>query len=265
MEPLRASTRATGSPVVNSPVGVATQATQPCYDVLVSDYKDVYREQPELYDELVSAEDSDDNISGTILSLCDVAGATIVEAGAGTGRLTRLMLEAGASRIIATEIEPAMLAIAEESLAAYAGKLECLVADARSLPVDDGIADISMAGWVFGHFRSWMPENWRDEVGAAVSHLERVTRAGGTAIVIETLGTGTEVPAPAQGLLEYYLWLEEERGFTRTTIRTDYLFASVAEAERVTGAFFGSDFAATVREQQWKRVPECTGIWAKTV
>jgi ubiquinone/menaquinone biosynthesis C-methylase UbiE len=230
----------------------------------LSNYKNVYREQAELYDELVAAEDVDGNLSRTLLDVCDIAGATVVEAGAGTGRLTRLMLEAGASRIIATEIEPAMLAIAEKSLAAYAPKLECLVADARSLPVEDNVADIAIAGWVFGHFRSWMPENWQNEVGAAVSHLERVTRAGGTAIVIETLGTGTEVPAPAQGLLEYYQWLEDERGFVRTSIRTDYLFESVQEAERVTGAFFGNDFAANVREQQWRRVPECTGVWTRS-
>lgn len=243
----------------------ATRGTWVCYDDLVSDYKAVYREQPELYDELVRAEDTDGNLRRTLLEVCEVAGATIVEAGAGTGRLTRLMLQAGATRIVATEIEPAMLAIAKQSLTKYASQLECLVADARSLPVADGLADIAMAGWVFGHFRSWMPENWRNEIGTAVSQLERVTRAGGTAIIIETLGTGTEAPAPTEGLLEYYLWLEEERGFTRTTIRTDYLFASVAEAERVTGAFFGQEFAAKVDEQQWQRVPECTGVWTKTV
>lgn len=231
----------------------------------MSSYKNVYREQPQLYDALVRAEDTDDNIRQTLLEVCTLEGATIVEAGAGTGRLTRLMLEAGAARIIATEIEPAMLAIAQKSLAHYAGKLECLVADARQLPAQDAIADVAIAGWVFGHFRSWMPDNWQSEVGAAVSHLERVTRPGGTVIVIETLGTGTESPAPAEALLEYYKWLEEERGFARTAIRTDYLFESVAEAERITGAFFGNDFAAKVREQQWRRVPECTGIWTRTV
>lgn len=236
-----------------------------CYDDSVSNYKDVYRNQPELYDELVTAEDADGNLQTTLHELCEVAGATVAEAGAGTGRLTRIMLEAGVARIVATEIEPAMLAIAEQSLASYKGKLECLVADARSLPLDDDMADVAMAGWVFGHFRSWMPELWRDEVGAAVSQLERVTRPGGTVIVIETLGTGTEVPAPAEGLVEYYQWLEQERGFARTEIRSDYLFSSVDDAVRVTGAFFGNDFAANVREKQWRRVPECTGIWSKRV
>lgn len=231
----------------------------------MSNYQSVYREHPEIYDELVRAEDTDGNLRRALLECCDVAGATVVESGAGTGRLTRLMLEAGAARMVATEIEPAMLALAEKSLASYGDKLECLVADARSLPIEDNLADIAMAGWVFGHFRSWMPDNWRDEVGAAVSHLERVTRSGGTAIVIETLGTGTEVPAPGADLLEYYQWLEQDRGFARRAIRTDYLFGSVEDAERVTGAFFGDDFATNVREQEWRRVPECTGVWTRTI
>lgn len=228
------------------------------------DYKNVYRDGPELYDELVSAEDVDGNLRRAILHRCDVTEKTVVEAGAGTGRLTRILLESGAARVVATELEPAMLALAEQSLQNYGVRLECVVADARTLPVEDNCADLGIAGWVFGHFRSWMADNWKEEVGAALQELERATRLGGTVIVIETLGTGTESPAPAPGLLEYYEWLEE-RGYTRISIRTDYLFASVEDAERVTGAFFGQEFAVKVRERKWQRVPECTGIWSKTL
>ena len=129
----------------------------------------------------------------------------------------------------------------------------------------DNTADIAIAGWVFGHFRSWSADDWRKQVGTALSHLERVTCAGGTVVIIETLGTGSESPSPTAELLEYYEWLETQRGYVRTSIRSDYLFPSVDDAERVMGAFFGDDFAAKVRDRQWRRIPECTGIWSKTI
>ncbi len=229
------------------------------------DYKSVYREHPDLYDELVLAEDADGCLLQAIETCCELPGARIVEAGAGTGRITRVLLEAGAAHVIATEIETAMLSHAEHALASYSTKLECIVADARSLPVDAGGADLAIAGWVFGHFRSWMADDWKREAGKAVSELERATRAGGTAIVVETLGTGAEEPEPAPELAEYYEWLESERGFVRQSIRTDYVFATVSEAARVTGFFFGDDFAAKVREHDWSRVPECTGVWSRKV
>ncbi len=83
--------------------------------------------------------------------------------------------------------------------------------------------------------------------------------------MIETLGTGSEHPSPTAELQEYYQWLETQRGYVRTSIRSDYLFASVADAERVTEAFFGDDFAAKVRDPKWQRIPECTGIWSKNI
>ena len=45
-------------------------------------------------------------------------------------------------------------------------------------------------------------------------------------------------------------------------IRTDYRFDDVDTAAAVTGFFFGDQFAARVRRESWRRVPECTGIWS---
>ncbi len=191
----------------------------------MANYKQIYQHEPALYDELVCAEDVDGNLRQALLKLCSVRGSTVVEAGAGTGRLTRLMLEEGAAHVIATELEAAMLALAARSLEGFGDSLQCIVADARQLPVADNTADIAIAGWVFGHFRAWSADGWREEIGAALSHLERVTCAGGTVVVIETLGTGSEHPSPTPELQEYYQWLETQRGYVRTSIRSDYLFA----------------------------------------
>ena len=99
-----------------------------------------------------------------------------------------------------------------------------------------------------------------------IDEMARALMPGGQLVVIETLGTGSEVPsAPNPGLAELYGWLEEERGMRRTVIRTDYQFPDVATAAEVTGFFFGEAFAERVRREGWARVPECTGIWSRAV
>jgi ubiquinone/menaquinone biosynthesis C-methylase UbiE len=136
------------------------------------------------------------------------------------------------------------------------------VADNRKIPVDAAAADLSIQGWSFGHFCGWYPDTWRDEIGKAVDEMKRVLRPGGTAIILETLGTGRETPqAPNEGLSAYYRWLETEQGFTGTWIRTDYQFESVDEAQSLAAFFFGDELASEVVKRNWVILPECTGVW----
>ncbi len=94
--------------------------------------------------------------------------------------------------------------------------------------------------------------------------MDRALAPGGTLMVIETLGTGTDVPAPPTAeLAEYYAWLEGEWGMRRETVRTDYRFPDVTSAARITGFFFGAEFGELVRERRWTRIPECTGLWSR--
>lgn len=234
------------------------------------EHAEIYARHAAEYDELVRAEDCDGNLLPAIAELCPLEGAKVVEVGAGTGRIAR-QLAPRLRRYVGTDREEAMLAIARAHFTALAERgalpeeldwtfTRC---DARELTVASGWADLAIAGWVFGHLREWMPEGWQDEVGKALAELRRVLRPGGTALIIETLGTGATEPAPpTEGLAEYYAWLEAQ-GFIRTAIRTDYQFNSVGEAARVTGFFFGEAFAARVRQQGWARIPECTGLWSR--
>ena len=122
--------------------------------------------------------------------------------------------------------------------------------------------DLAIAGWVLGHFVAWHADRWREEIGQALGRMGAALRPGGVLAIIETLGSGAREPCPpTPGLGAYYDWLERERGFARTVLRTDYSFPDVERAAAVTGAFFGPDFAARVRQEQWVRVPECTGLW----
>lgn len=232
----------------------------------MSDYRTIYRAHPLEYDALVRAEDKDANLLRHLRAVRPLAGAQVVEVGAGTGRITRQLLAADVAHVTATELEPAMLTVARQALASAGDRVRFELADARDLPLPDRCADLSVAGWVFGHFRSWMQDSWQDEVGRALGEMQRVTRPGGQVVIVETLGTGSTEPSPPTPELgQYYDLLEGKYGFERAAFRTDYSFDSVEEAAQVTGRFFGQDFAARVREEGWRTVPECTGLWVQGV
>jgi ubiquinone/menaquinone biosynthesis C-methylase UbiE len=138
----------------------------------------------------------------------------------------------------------------------------CVVADARRLPLGDGAFDLVTAGWVFGHFTFWNADTWLENASLAVGEMRRVTRPGGALVIFETMGTGvTEPGPPAAGLESYYRWLENEMGFERRLIPTDYRFESVDAAQKACGFFFGEPYAELVRANGWSRVPEWTGMW----
>lgn len=223
------------------------------------DQASVYRAHADRYDALVAAEDCDGALGSALAELV-APGAAVLEVGAGTGRLTRLLLERGAS-VRAFDREPRMLRVAREKLAGLDG-VELAVADAAALPVEDGWADAAVAGWVFGHFRSWMPTTWREEVGRALDEMRRALAPGGVVILFETLGTGVDrAHPPSSGLFQYYDWLERQRGFRRRVLQTDYRFDGVDDAAAQIGFFFGDELAARVRAEGWTRVPEYTGLW----
>ena len=103
-------------------------------------------------------------------------------------------------------------------------------------------------------------------MGRALREMLRVAAPGGAVVIIETLTTGSLIPAPpTEELAEYYAWLEGEWGFRRQAIQTDYQFASVEEAVARTEFFFGAKMAAKIRENSWTRLPEWTGVWRRII
>lgn len=226
------------------------------------DQSEIYEKYADRYDDLVAAEDCDHHLLPALTAIAPLRGASVLEVGVGTGRITRLLAPL-AARVEGVERAAAMLDIARRHLT-NAPHVALHLGEAEALPVASGWADVAIAGWVFGHFRLWMPEGWRDAVGRALGEMRRALKPGGSLIVIETLGTGhTEPSPPRPELAEYYRWMEEEQGLTRSAIRTDYQFENIDRAAEVTGFFFGDPFAKKVREQAWSRVPECTGLWSR--
>ncbi len=228
--------------------------------------RDIYRSEAARYDALVSAEDCDGNLTPALAGLVPLAGARVADVGTGTGRLARLLRGAGA-RVTAVDREPTMLAVARRHLAGQNGPPAHLAAAAvEALPLRGGAFDLACAGWVFGHFPFWSPDSWRDRAGTALGEMTRILRPGGTLAVLETLGTAVREPAPPNcSLAEYYRWLEEEHGLVRHTLRTDYAFASIADAVSMCKFFFGPACAKRVQDDNLLRVKEFTGLWSRIV
>ena len=227
-----------------------------------TDFKAIYAAQAEKYDQLVAREDYQGNILPALAKIRPFAGIDVVELGAGTGRLTRLLAPQVRS-IYAFDASPHMLAVAGARLTAAGWSNWALAgADNRRLPLARATADAALAGWSLGHSVSWYPQTWRRQIELALAEMRRVCRSGGTIILLETQGTGHTTPRPpSPGLAAFYRWLEREQGFRATWIRTDYCFVSVDEAADLTHFFFGDELAGEIRRDHLTLLPECTGIW----
>lgn len=226
------------------------------------DFATIYAQHADQYDQLVSREDYQGNLLRAFRRIRPLPGMHVAELGAGTGRLTRL-LAPWVRTIHASDGSAHMLAFAKQHLAALAiGNVTLTVADNAALPLAKDCVDIALAGWSFGHTTSWDPERWQLRIGAALNEMQRVLKPAGTAIIIETLGTGQTEPAPPnQSLANYYQWLEQDLGWQHMWIRTDYRFHSQHEADQLTGFFFGSPARTYPAPGGRVTVPECTGIW----
>jgi ubiquinone/menaquinone biosynthesis C-methylase UbiE len=233
---------------------------------------DIYAGHAVRYDELVDREDWQGNLGRVLMDTASWDNAVVVEAGVGTGRVSRLFLDRVA-RLHAFDRSSHMLGRATENLARWSDRIDLAMADNTDLPVEEQCADVFVEGWAFGHT---VGDNDPDVVGTTerlVSEALRVCRTGGTVILIETLGTNSETPGPPTDVLgKFYDLLERVHGFARTTVRTDYRFTNVEEAIRVCGFFFGDAMAEALRQRfaaakpapEGAIVPEYTGVWHRT-
>lgn len=226
------------------------------------DFATIYAQHAAEYDQLVAREDYQGNLLRALRRIRALPGLRVAELGAGTGRLTRL-LAPWVQQIYAYDGSAHMLAFARQRLNELAiNNVTLAVADNATVPLPAGSVDLALAGWSFGHTTSWEPDRWQLRISAAIDEMQRVLKPGAPAIIIETLGTGQTQPAPPnQELAAYYHWLEQDLGWQRMWIRTDYRFNSQQEADLLTSFFFGSRSQTFPAAGGRVTVPECTGIW----
>jgi len=224
--------------------------------------KEVYEAHADQYERLIRREDYQNNLLAAIEDYCPLKGLDVVELGAGTGRLTRLLAPRVRS-IKAFDSSAHMLAIAETSLREMGlTNWETGVADHRQVPVQDASADLVISGWSFSYLAVWGNADWQSALRDGLNEIQRILRPGGMVLMIESLGTGTEKPRPPEHLRAYFDRLTEA-GFERGWTRSDYRFESLEEAVELSTFFFGEEMGQQVREKNWVILPECTGIWWK--
>jgi ubiquinone/menaquinone biosynthesis C-methylase UbiE len=227
------------------------------------EHLEIYRSQASQYDLLVAREDYQHNILPALQQIVPFKGLTVVEFGAGTGRLTCLLAPL-VSFIHAFDRSQAMLDVAAANLKKSGwqnGRMA--VSDHRQIPITDALADVALSGWSVCYVVTGNPETWQAELSKVLDEMLRVTRPGGALILLETLGTGCEQPDPPAKLIPYYQYLEAH-GFQHTWIRTDYQFESIAEAETLARFFYGESMLEKIQpNERGALLPECTGIWWK--
>jgi ubiquinone/menaquinone biosynthesis C-methylase UbiE len=173
------------------------------------DYDEIYHRHADQYDLLVSREDYQHNLFCTLDQINPFDDRDVVEFGAGTGRLT-CMLAPVVRTIRAFDSSSHMLEEAVQNLKKTGlHNWQVQVGDHRNLKVETGTADVAISGWSMCYLVVGNKDTWQRELARGLAEMQRVLREDGSLIIIETLGTGHEIPAPPEELMEYYGWLEQ--------------------------------------------------------
>jgi ubiquinone/menaquinone biosynthesis C-methylase UbiE len=227
----------------------------------MTDHQEIYRTEAVQYDALVSREDYHGHILEAINQVIPLAGLQVVEFGAGTGRLTRLLAPV-VQVIRAFDRSAHMLSVAGETLRdAPSHNWSLAASDHRQMAVREEAADLVISGWSICYVVVEHAETWPVALSLALEEMHRVVRPGGILLLLETLGTGVAAPDPPANLLPYYAFLAE-RGFMHRWMRTDYRFQDWEEARRLVSFFFGEAMVQKIQEnEQGVILPECTGLW----
>ncbi|MBL8061953.1 MAG: methyltransferase domain-containing protein [Anaerolineales bacterium] len=224
--------------------------------------EEIYKTEGDKYEALIAREDHQGNILKTLREITSLEGRLVLDLGAGTGRLAGL-LAPHVERVHAFDVSEEMLRVCRDKfIASGLTNWQVDLADHRKLPVADQSADLAVSGWSVSYLAVWNPDTWREELESWLGEMKRVLRPNSFIVLFESLGTGNESPVRLEHLKDFYPWLDES-GFQNKWIRTDYKFASLAEAEELSRFFFGDELGNKVMQNKWIILPECTGVWWK--
>jgi ubiquinone/menaquinone biosynthesis C-methylase UbiE len=225
---------------------------------MLPDHSNIYLEKAQQYELLISKQPGLAHVIGEIKNF---DGLDVVDLGAGTGRLAAA-LAPRAKSIVALDASRAMLDIAARKLAQTGlTSWRTEAADHRKLPLERHSADLVVSGWSLCYLTNTNVPEWERNLNEIIGEIKRVLRPGGTVVILETLGTGTDAPDAPDFLRGYYSALTDVYGFSHKWIRTDYEFEHIGQAVELAEFFFGAELAERVKANHWVRLPECAGIW----
>jgi ubiquinone/menaquinone biosynthesis C-methylase UbiE len=229
-------------------------------------WKDLYNLHTDRYERMAQHEDVDGNLLAALNDVCDLQGLNVAEFGAGTGRISSQIAPL-VKQLWAFDLTPAMVRVAQQKrLSGQVGKWQTAVSDSRSMPLPDSCADVAIEGWSFVQIVTWHFDDWQNQLDRALNEMMRVLKVGGTAVLIETLGTGTTTPNPPELFVPVYDYFAQKWGFSSTSIRTDFHFPSQETACEIIEPVFGAAMLENLIEDELGvTLPECTGIWWRSV
>jgi ubiquinone/menaquinone biosynthesis C-methylase UbiE len=222
------------------------------------DMYEIYDRFASQYDELIRFEDHHRNLDTFINSI--ITGNTVLELGSGTGRVTKMYIER-VKQAICVDRSMHMIEKAKINLDAYTSKITFQCMDVKNIRQLDVKADCIIEGWALGH-------SVIDEANRIDSFVNEMTTAlfeklnpNGQLIFIETLGTNTEeVHIPDESLKKFYQILEDTYGMKRHVVRTDYMFDTIEDAQRILSFFFGEQMKNRIKD---RFIKEYTGVWVR--
>jgi SAM-dependent methyltransferase len=225
--------------------------------------QEIYLSHSFEYDELVNHEDYKGHLTQYLLDNFDFKGKSVLEFGAGTGRMTKIYGTQAANIQIFDRSEH-MLEKAKINLTPLNVPLSFSLSDNLLIDNLNVTGDLIIQGWSFGHTVTENPPE-EETVDRLVSACIKRLNPGGTIILVESLGTGREEPgAPTESLARFHKRLENTHSFHKKVLSTDYHFSSNEEAERITGYFFGENFRKNLTFAVSGVVKEYTGVWSWT-
>lgn len=107
----------------------------------------------------------------------------VLEVGCGSGAMAAELLRRSPTlRLTATDVDPAMVAVATAQLAPFGARATVHEADATALPFDAGSFDAVVSCAMLHHVLDWE---------GALAEIARVLRPGGTFVGYDVAGSGT--------------------------------------------------------------------------
>ena len=217
----------------------------------------IYQQQANLYDELVTHEDYNNNLFKFLNDTIDFTNKTVCEFGVGTGRVSRIYInKVKNADLFDRSIH--MLDKAKINLSNHLNKITLTELNNQNIDQIHKYYDISIEGWSFGHLISENGDKidyWSNKI---INELKKISKK---IIIIESMGTNIDKPFPPNASLESFYKRLKGNGFKDYIISTDYKFENTEQAQYILGSFFGEKMKEEIRKNRLVTIKEFTGIW----